>query len=47
MPGGPNPATALSLADSLLRRKVRDRMPEQLQKMSLHVFEDYPDDVSG
>ena len=38
------PGYGLGLKDSLLRREVRDRLPAQVQRMSTHVVEDYPDD---
>ena len=38
------PGWGLGLKDSLMRREVRDRMPAHIQKMSVHVVEDYPDD---
>ena len=38
------PGYGLGLKDSLLLRSVRDRMPEQVRKMSLHFFEEYPSD---
>ena len=41
------PGYGLGLPESLLQRSVRDRMPEQLREMSLHVVEDYPDDLVG
>ena len=39
-----DPGYGLGLKDSLLLRDVRDRMPEQVQKMSRNVVEDYPAD---
>lgn len=38
------PGYGLGLKDSLLLRSVRERMPEQVQKMSLHFAEEYPMD---
>ena len=39
-----DPGYGLGLKGSLLLRDVRDRMPEQVQKMSRNVVEDYPAD---
>ena len=41
------PGYGLGLPESLMRRSVRDRMPEELRRMSRHVIEDYPDQKVG
>ena len=38
-----DPVYGLGLPESLMQRHVRDRMPEQVRQMNLHVIEDYPD----
>ena len=38
------PGYGLGLKDSLLRREVREGLPAQVQRMSTHVVEDYPED---
>ena len=40
-----DPAYGLGLPDSLMNRRVRDRMPEDVRRMSMHVVEDYPEHV--
>jgi hypothetical protein len=37
------PVYGLQLPESLMQRDVRDRMPEEIRRMCLHVQEDYPD----
>ena len=37
------PVYGLGLPESLMQRHVRDRMPEHVRQMNLHVIEDYPD----
>ena len=36
------PVYGLDMPQALMRRDVRDRMPEQVRSMNLHVVEDYP-----
>ena len=36
------PVYGLDMPQALMRRDVRDRMPEQVRRMNLHVVEDYP-----
>lgn len=38
-----DPVYGLGLPESLMQRKVRDRMPDQVRQMNIHVIEDYPD----
>ena len=37
-----DPVHGLGMPQALMRRDVRDGMPEQIRRMNLHVVENYP-----